>query len=143
MPVHLEPPKNFNPQFEVVSAHLDVDGELLLLQTNPLKTFANMWGVPAGKINSKENKYSAIKRELFEETKINLEEKEFNFFKTVYINQSPAHFIYHIFHVKLNEKPSVDISSEHSKFVWSTPQNASSLELIPDEYDCLKLLFDF
>ncbi|MBT4870144.1 MAG: NUDIX domain-containing protein [Candidatus Diapherotrites archaeon] len=143
MPVHTEPPENFDPKFEVVSAHLDVGGELLFLQTNPMKTFANMWGVPAGKINSKENKLSAIKRELFEETKIDLDEGQFNFFKTVYIDQSPVHFIYHIFHVKLDEKPGVNISNEHSKFVWSTPQNASSLSLIPDEYDCLKLLFDF
>ena len=143
MPVYLDPPENFDPKFEVVSAHLDVDGELLLLQTNNRKKFANMWGVPAGKIDMDENKISAIKRELFEETKICLNENQFNFFKTVYVDHSDCHFIYHIYHIKLNEKPSINISDEHSQFMWTTPQKALSLDLIPDEDACLKLLFDF
>lgn len=96
------------------------DDELLILRrANYMKKFKGLWGFPGGSLDKKDkdNKSGAI-RELKEETKIELtfnEENNCKLFDTI-TNKDNSISEYYI--VKLETKPEVKISREHSKYEW-------------------------
>lgn len=53
--------------------------EILLCKRNGEGSFPNMWSIPAGKIELGEKTQDAAKREFFEETAINIDDKEIKF----------------------------------------------------------------
>ncbi len=67
-----EEPKNFNPVFEVVASFCENQKKILLLHRQDKKPEGNTWGLPAGKIQNNENLHKAIKREINEETGLNI-----------------------------------------------------------------------
>ena len=84
-----------------------------------MKKFKGLWGFPGGSLDKKDNdnKSGAI-RELKEETKIELtfnEENNCKLFDTI-TNKDNSISEYYI--VKLETKPEVKISREHSKYEW-------------------------
>jgi len=142
--VHLKKPKNFKARFEIVSLHLEGDGKLLLLKRQKNKPQAGMWGVPAGKVNKEETKENALEREILEETGIDVAMLNPNLAHTVYVEHDSYEysFVYHIYHAKLRECPSIILCDmEHSAYGWFMPRETLGLNLIPDEDTCIKLLF--
>jgi len=106
------------------------------------KPEGNTYGLPAGKIDENENKFSAMEREMFEETRIKLASSDLKYFKKIYVKYPAYHFVYHIFYTKLNYLPKIIISSlEHKEYKFFTPKEALKLNLIPDLDNCIKLFF--
>ena len=53
--------------------------KFLLCKRNAIGSFPGMWSIPAGKVEGDEETIDASKREFFEETAINIDDKELKF----------------------------------------------------------------
>lgn len=117
--IFTEIPKDFNPTMEV-SACLIKNGEkYLFLLRHPNKPQWNTWGLPAGKLEKWEDKFTACKREAFEETWFFLREEKLVFYKSFPIRYEKYDFWYHTFLYELDEKFDVKIdASSHTDFIW-------------------------
>jgi 8-oxo-dGTP pyrophosphatase MutT (NUDIX family) len=136
------PPKNFNKKFDVVSAFIEHDGEILLLHRQDHKPQGNTWGVPAGKVNSNENMLDALVREVAEEIGLLTDRENYVFFEKYYVRYSEYDFIYHVYHLIVKEKPTLTINlKEHKNHQWVKPADALKLNLIQDEDMCIKWMY--
>lgn len=135
-------PKQFNPDFQVVSLYLEYDGTILLLHRLPHKSQGNKWGVPAGKVDADENLMDALAREVFEETGVQINTANVQRFKSVYA-QHPEHaFTYHMYHLQLTKKPEIQLSpKEHQAFKWVSPRDALTMPLVDDLDTCITMFY--
>lgn len=67
---------NYKRYVGVIIKH---DGKFLICKRNPSGEIPGMWSIPAGKIEETEDVQNAAKREFFEETAININDKELKF----------------------------------------------------------------
>ncbi|MDO8482323.1 MAG: NUDIX hydrolase [bacterium] len=136
-------PKNFKSKFDIVSCFLEHKGKILLLHRLDHKPQGNTWGVPAGKLDANETLLEAITRELKEETSHSvLEKKSLLYFGKVYVRFPTYDFVYHIFHLPLEQEPEIVIHpEEHKAFEWVSPADALQMNLMPDTGNCIKLFY--
>ncbi len=140
--IFLNKPTDFNPKMRVSACMILVGKEFLNLETGSHKKLAGLWGVPAGKIESNETPKEGILREVKEETGITLDPKETKEFKLVYVRYPEMDFEYHMFYIRLKEKPRVILDGkENSNYMWTTKESSLKLPLIPDEGACVELFF--
>jgi len=136
--IYKEKPTEFNPKFSVVSCYVENDGDILLLHRQDHKPEGGTWGLPAGKIDEGENEVEAMRRELQEETGLEVAEQELNYLVSYYVKYPTYHFIYHSFRLELKNKPLVSLrDTEHQDFCWFKPKDALTLKLIPDLDACI------
>jgi 8-oxo-dGTP pyrophosphatase MutT (NUDIX family) len=137
-----EKPENFSPRFEIVSCFLENNGEFLILHRHNHKPQGNTWCLPSGKVEINESIEEAIRREIEEETghQINLE--LLRHFRKLYVKYNDFDFIYHIFHLPVEQKPNVKLEEKsHKDFKWVTPKDALKISLIEDLDECIKLFY--
>lgn len=140
--IFLEKPTDFNPKMRVSACMILFGEEFLNLKTGAHKKLAGLWGVPAGKLEEGESPNEAILREVKEETKITLDPKDLKKFKLVYVRYPEIDFEYHMFYVRMKEKPKVILDGkENSNYMWTTKESSLKLPLIPDEDACVELFF--
>ncbi len=136
-------PADFNSKYHIVNCYVEYEGKILLLQRQRNKPQPGTWGVPAGKLNEPEKPQEAIIRELREETGIEAGAKQISFGSKVFVRYPDYDFVYHIFHLRLNEEPAVTLNpEEHKAYQWLSPQKALRIELIQDEGNCIKLFYN-
>ncbi len=122
----------FKPIFEVAWCFVEFDGRILLLQRQDHKRQGNMYGMPAGKLDEWEDARTAVIRETFEETWIRLSPLKLFEVERLNVRYPDYDFVWHAFRIILSEKPEVIINgTEHKWFIWITPKEALSLELVP------------
>jgi len=140
--ISLQRPQKFNPIFEVVSCFLEHEGQIVLLHRQDNAREGNTWGVPAGKLKTGEELIGGMAREIKEETGIIIENSKLNYFKKIYVKYPTYDFIYHILHTALDGQREVKINPrEHKNYVWVTPKEALSMNLIQDLDACIKLYY--
>jgi 8-oxo-dGTP pyrophosphatase MutT (NUDIX family) len=138
--LYTEKPEIFNPKFEVVSCFLEYKNKILLLLRQDHKNEPNTYWVPAGKIDSWEDKDTAIYREIYEETGLKL--NNLSYFKKVYVKYPTYDFIYYIYSKFLDKEPKIKINiEEHKKHIWETPKNALNQNLIQELDTCIKMFY--
>lgn len=128
--VYHEKPEGFLPQVEVAATYIHLNGKLLLLENASHKQEAGFWGVPAGKLEAGERPTEGAKRELFEETGIDIHLHHFHSLGVLYIRKPEIDYIYHPFSVRLQTHHPVYLSSEHTSYQWVLPPEAKSLPLM-------------
>jgi 8-oxo-dGTP pyrophosphatase MutT (NUDIX family) len=108
----------------------------------------NTWGTPTGKLDPGETPLDGVRREITEETGLNIPADLISFYATFYVVYPDLKFVYHLFHSEVNEKAAIKISPrEHQATIWITPLEAlrrhrdQSLILIDDFDYCLKLFY--
>ncbi len=141
--VYEEKPEGFDPKLHVVGCFVEnARGEILFLQRNAAKSYGNTWGTPAGKVDGGESLAEAIKREVCEETGLDKPVEDFHFLKTGFVKDGGTRIVYHKFRLYLDEEPTVTLSpTEHTNYVWVTPQDALCLDLIHDEDVFIKMFY--
>jgi len=138
--IYEEIPEDFNSKFEVVSCFVEHEGKILMLHRQDHKPQGDTWGGPAGKVDEGEEIYGALKREVFEETGVELKDPQH--FKKLFVRFPEYDFIYHIFHELLDELPEINLrEEEHKDFNWIEPKDALDTNLMMDEDHCIKLFY--
>lgn len=135
--VYEKAPEDFQPQVHVAACYVEVDSQLLLLQRSPTKSEGGLWGVPAGKIEENELYVNGAKRELFEETGIIAKDKDLEKLRTIYFRKPEIDFVYHLFYVSLSAKPAIQLSSEHSDYLWVSAETCQNLPLMAGAKEAL------
>lgn len=139
------PPENFKPEFEVVSCFCEWNSKILLLYRQDHKPQGGTWGVPAGKVEDKDggDLFRAIKREVKDETGLDIPFRQFSYYDKVYVRFSNGlEFVYHMFSIRFDNRPEIVINpKEHSKSCWKTPIEALEMNLIEDGDACIRLFY--
>jgi ADP-ribose pyrophosphatase YjhB (NUDIX family) len=92
-----------------------VGEDILLLKRAP-SCYVQGWCLPGGKLEPKEKSKEGVLRELLEETGIRLVSAKYI---GVYSSESTIKpHVVCVYEAKMNEKPSVILSHEHSAYMW-------------------------
>ena len=102
---------------------LNAKGEFLMLQF--LENHKNTWHFPGGRLNVGDQSIEALKREVKEETNIEI----YNItpiFTKVYDQKSPKYAVF--FTAKVQEPFEVKISDEHQAYRWFSKDDISYID---------------
>lgn len=128
--VYHEIPKGFDTHLEASATFIEIDGKLLFLQY--ARKHVGCWGVPGGKIEENELPIDAAKRELFEETGIDLKlESKIHPIGKLYYRKPDIDYVFHMFHIHLPDNPAITLSDEHLDFIWQPIDLLEDLHLMP------------
>lgn len=130
-------PLDFDKRMDVVGCYLEHDGQFVLLHRPAHKSSGNRWGLPAGKVDPGEDIVTAMVRETFEETGVQLSASDLRHIGSVYVRDAfDVH--YHMFVCVLAERPDVSINpNEHQAYRWVSPEEALAMDLIHDLDECI------
>jgi 8-oxo-dGTP pyrophosphatase MutT (NUDIX family) len=128
--VFTEPPVNFVPKMVVVGCMVECDGRLLFLKRSSKSHQGGTFSIPAGKLDAGETHLQTAKRELFEETGIQLEESALIYSGALYQSIPFMDYVFHLYRTEFERFPKVSLNHEHSDFVWVTADEALLLPLI-------------
>lgn len=121
------PPEDFVSEVDVAACYIRCRNRVLLLKRAPDKPQGGTWGVPAGKSEPDEEAQETVKRELLEEVGLSYDPIPLG---TLYVRHPDLHFTYHIFYHSVLSFPEINLSPEHTEYVWATREEAKALPLI-------------
>ena len=104
------------------------DEQVLLIRTHKWR---DTWGVPGGKVEYGETLKNALKREVLEETGLNLVRTYWGPVQEAVMSPEfykDAHFILLNF-IALTEDTEVALNDEAQRYVWVTPEGALNYDL--------------
>ncbi len=143
---YLQQPESFENSIEVVGCFVECDGKILQLQRHPDKPEGLAFGRPSGKVDSNDiDKKSAMSRELFEETGIQIPPEKFEYITTFYVVNEPLNknFKFYNYRIRFEVLPEVKINpTEHIAFAWVTEKEAFETKLMVEEDKCLKYYYE-
>ena len=141
--MYLDKPEDFSSKISVVGCYIENNNKFLLLQyaDHKLEDLSNKWGMPAGKIDPNEAQEQAVLREVYEETKLWLTEKEIVLVDTVYFRE-PFDYTYYIFKTTLSDRliNKIELSYEHKNYCWANFQEAIKLPLVYGAQEAFRAL---
>jgi phosphoglycolate phosphatase len=117
------------PVVTVGALIFDDAGSVLMVRTHK---WSNLWGIPGGKIKWGEDSVSALRREIKEETDLDITDIRFVLVQDCI--HSPefyrdAHFVLLNYTARSAGKPEVKLNDEAREFVWVTPEKALSMSI--------------
>ena len=104
-------------------------GEVLMIRTHK---WSNLWGIPGGKIKFGENSEDALRRELKEETDLDVTDIQFVFVQDCIHSKEfyrDAHFILLNYTCRVSGLPKVKLNEEAQEFRWLSLEGAEALQL--------------
>jgi phosphoglycolate phosphatase len=96
------------------------EGQILLVRTHK---WSNLWGIPGGKIKWGETSHDALRRELKEETNLDIEAIEFVLVQDCIHSKEfyrDAHFVLLNYTCRCGANPQVKLNDEAQEFRWLT-----------------------
>jgi phosphoglycolate phosphatase-like HAD superfamily hydrolase/ADP-ribose pyrophosphatase YjhB (NUDIX family) len=104
-------------------------GEVLMLRTHK---WSNKWGIPGGKIKGGESSEAALRREIKEETNLNITDIRFVLVQDCIHSKEfyrDAHFVLLNYTCRATGKTDVKLNHEAQEFRWVKPAAAVKLKL--------------
>ena len=104
-------------------------GEVLMIRTHK---WSNLWGIPGGKIKWGEPSEAALRREIKEETSLNVTDIEFVLVQDCIHSREfyrDAHFVLLNYTCRCAGKPRVKLNHEAREFRWVTLAEAGKMKL--------------
>ncbi len=138
--VYLQKPQNFSPKFTAAGCFMLFGDEILLLLRQDHKPQGGTWGTPGGKVESGESALAAVRRELMEETGL-VQQYEMRELEPTYVRMPDLDFVYLMFVVRVNQKPTIVIDlSAHKKYAWVKLNQVPQLPFIHGLDEHIELL---
>jgi len=131
----LKPPHNENPAgaahptVTVGALIVDPMGRVLMIRT---RKWLNLWGIPGGKIKFGESSTDALRRELKEETNLDIGEIEFVLVQDCVCSKEfyrDAHFVLLNYTCRCSGDSEVRLNHEAQEFRWVSVEQALAMEL--------------
>jgi len=139
--IYLNKPNDFRSRFTIVSCFLEYNGKVLYLKRSKNESLPGLWGLPAGKLNKGEKILAGTKREVFEETGVDVDES-IEYWGKVYVQYPNYDCIFHMSRVVLAYLPEITLDeNEHDEYAWVTPKESLKLNLVPDMDNCVKVFY--
>jgi phosphoglycolate phosphatase len=104
-------------------------GEVLMIRTNK---WSNLWGIPGGKIKWGEPSLDALRREIKEETNLEVTDIQFVLVQDCIHSKEfyrDAHFVLLNYTCRCAGKPQVKLNDEAYEFCWVAPAEALKMPL--------------
>jgi 8-oxo-dGTP diphosphatase len=118
-----------NKFVKVVAAIIENDKkEILCALRSPEMSNPNRWEFPGGKVETNENVFSALVREINEELKCQVETSNEVFHEHLYRYEN---FAIQLISIKCKITNGVPTANEHSKLIWLKRENLESLKWAP------------
>lgn len=132
--LHLKPvarqPEESHPPISTVGALIyNAGGEVLMVRTHK---WSNLWGIPGGKIKWGETSEDALRREIKEETDLDITDIEFVLVQDCIHSKEfyrDAHFILLNYTCRCVGKPHVQLNDEAREFRWVLIEDALKMEI--------------
>jgi phosphoglycolate phosphatase len=122
--------ENIHPPIATVGALIfNEAGEVLMIRTHK---WSNLWGIPGGKIKSGEPSEDALRREIKEETDLEIDDVQFVLVQDCIHSKEfyrDAHFILLNYTCRCVGEPRVRLNEEAREFRWLTIDAAFKLEI--------------
>lgn len=128
--IYQSKPEGFKSDVALAAAWLVFNDQYLFLQRNAMSKETYCWGVPGGKVEFGEPPVEALKREIFEETKIDLNFCDVIHVTDCFISKPGWNYTYHMFYYAFKEKPTVEISLENNDYKWVKMNEINDLPLV-------------
>ena len=122
-------PNNRHPVSTVGALIYNDDEQVLLVRT---RKWSDRWGIPGGKINYNESSENALRRELKEETNLEIDEICFVMIQDCVQSEEfyrEEHFLLLNYTCKVSGTTDVILNDEAQAFQWISPLEAMSLDL--------------
>ncbi|MCB1119184.1 MAG: NUDIX hydrolase [Chlamydiia bacterium] len=127
--VFRQPPEFFDSRAECMAVYCEVVEKVLLLQRAAHVISPLTWTLPGGKREVGETPEKGARRELLEETGIDVE--KLRSLGAVYCRKSDLDYVMHLFAVSFESIPQVELSEqEHVDYRWVTRGEAKTFPLI-------------
>jgi len=127
---HSTPFEEDHPPIATVGALIfNKAGLILIVRTHK---WSNLWGIPGGKIKWGETSEDALRREIKEETNLDIEEIKFALVQDCIHSKEfyrDAHFILLNYTCRCCGEPEVKLNEEAREFRWVTVQDALSMKI--------------
>jgi phosphoglycolate phosphatase len=107
----------------------DRTDQVLMIRTHK---WSNLWGIPGGKVKWGESCADALRREIKEETNLEIEDIDFVLVQDCIHSKEfyrDAHFVLLNYTCRCVGKPVVTLNDEAREFCWVTPVQALELQL--------------
>ena len=124
-----ENPGNKLPVATVGALIFDDAGGVLMVRTHK---WSNLWGIPGGKIKWGEDSVSALRREIKEETDLNITDIQFVLAQDCIHSAEfyrDAHFVLLNYTARCAGKPEVRLNEEAREFEWVTLEKALGMSI--------------
>jgi len=111
-----------------VGAVIEKEGEILMVRTHK---WSNLWGIPGGKIRRGEGSLEALHREIYEETRLEVESVRFVCVQDCIDSpefERPAHFLL-LNYVATWRSGDVVLNEEAEEFAWVSVKEAFEMDL--------------
>ena len=122
----------YTPKVVVVTAFLQKDDKILVLQRARNDEQHGLWGIPGGKLEDQELPLCGLIREIQEETGLSVSSEAFVLLNTA-ISKTPCDGEYglYLYHAFLSEDQTVRINlQEHHAYRWVTLSEFQELDLL-------------
>ena len=134
---------NFRSNTSVVTCFIEYEDTILVLKRSSKEDQPFIWGTPGGEIDPKQdvNEESALIREVFEETGINVNVGGLCFVANRYARIPGCDYTLYIYYLKINEKPEIILSEEHTEAKWEHKSTFKSLDLLKSQDEAFDIIF--
>jgi ADP-ribose pyrophosphatase YjhB (NUDIX family) len=123
------PEPNGLPVVTVGALIFNAEGQALMIRT---KKWSHLWGIPGGKIKFGERSVEALRREIKEETGLEIENIKFVFVQDCIHSKEfyrDAHFVLLNYTCRCVGEPRVQLNDEAQEFRWVGVDSALAMEL--------------
>lgn len=128
---------NINVKHNALAVIINNEGKILLLKRNgsDCSWGSNQWALVAGGIEEGETPEESCKREIFEETGLNIND----FSKRFVIQRNPDSIEYVFACVYDGNEMDVELNNEHNNFGWFGAEELNYLDTVPNLSDYVNL----
>ena len=116
------------PEVIVGALVVDAQGNLLLVKSHKWR---DLYGLPGGHIELGESMTDAVRREVKEETDLDVDKVEFLLFQEMVFDEAfwaKSHFIFFEFVCK-TQQTEVNLNSEAEEYLWVPPRDAAEMPI--------------